>query len=66
MPKRNTRNIGGLKLGAEDIQWLRLIEIRSETVVPPYNQSRLIALGLAEKRDGKLVPTEHGIKTLSN
>lgn len=55
---------GGLMPSAEDLQWLRLVDIRADSPLPPYNRSRLIALGLVEVREEKLVPSERGLRML--
>jgi len=55
----------GLKTSAEDLQWLRLLDIERTTEIPAFNRSRLIALRLVEVRGGHLSITDKGRKLLT-
>lgn len=49
----------------EDIQWLRLLDLKTSEEVPSYALSRLVALGLVEIQDGPPAITEKGRRLLS-
>lgn len=56
---------GGLKPSPEDLQWLRLVELKSQEGIPAYNISRLVALGYVAVKDGTAEVTEKGRGALS-
>jgi hypothetical protein len=55
---------GGLIASQEDIQWLRLLDLKTREGVPEFSMSRLIALGFVEIRDGQPAITEKGRRLL--
>jgi len=63
MPKEGV----GLQPGIEDVRWLRIVDSAVRGEVPPYNRSRLVAMGLAEpaRHAATLVVTEKGKKLLA-
>jgi hypothetical protein len=56
---------GGLNASQEDIQWLRLLDLKTSEGVPTFAVSRLVALGLVELQAGQPVITEKGHRLLS-
>jgi hypothetical protein len=58
-------NRRGLQATSEDVQWLGVIRQNNELgaeakAVPPFNRSKLIALGFVETKAGLLLVTEKG------
>lgn len=58
--RRGGRSGKGLRATAEDMQWLRLLEINSATPVPPFNVSRLVALGYITRKGGNIFISDKG------
>ena len=59
------RPAGGLRATAEDIQWLRLVDLNTKDAIPEFSASRLVALGLVEREQEKLLLTERGRQALT-
>lgn len=55
----------GLKLNAEDLKWLYVAQETGCETMPPYNRSRLIALGMIEMRGERCIVTELGTANLA-
>ena len=49
----------------EDVQWLRIIDLNVHDEVPPYNQSRLLAMDLIDRSGKVVILTERGKKLLA-
>lgn len=65
MPKGERKGkVGGLQLSADDLKWLNEAS-RGAGSIPPFNKSRLIAHGLVESPNGRLLITEKGKKLLA-
>ncbi|TAK81934.1 MAG: hypothetical protein EPO20_22930 [Betaproteobacteria bacterium] len=56
--------VGGLQLSADDLKWLKQASQGAESI-PPFNKSRLVAHGLVESPNGRLLITEKGKKLLA-
>jgi len=55
---------GGMRPSAEDIQWLRLLDMGGTAEIPPFNKSRLFALGLVSRVGTEVQITEKGTALL--
>lgn len=56
---------GGLKPSPEDLQWLRLMDLKTGEEIPAFNVSRLVALGYVAIKAGGAELTEKGRHALS-